>query len=74
MKLKGTLDTNEIKYITANIVVILEYLRSMGVVHRDLKPENLIFGTNNKLTCIDFGTADIMHHKGTNDDLYNRYM
>lgn len=46
----------------------------MGVVHRDLKPENLIFGTNNKLSCIDFGTADIMHLKGSNDDLYNRYM
>ena len=63
MKLKGTLDIDEVKYIAANIVIILEYLRSMGVVHRDLKPENLIFGLNNKLSCIDFGTADIMHVK-----------
>ena len=61
MKLKENLDKDEVKYITANIVIILDYLRQMGVVHRDLKPENLIFGTNNKLSCIDFGTADVMH-------------
>ena len=61
MKLKENLDKDEVKYITANIVIILDYLRQMGVVHRDLKPENLIFGINNKLSCIDFGTADVMH-------------
>lgn len=60
MKLKEILPEEEVRYLSANIVLILEYLRSVGVVHRDLKPENLIFSNDNKLTCIDFGTADIM--------------
>lgn len=39
----------------------------MGIVHRDLKPENLIFNSDNKLTIIDFGTADVFLKKGVND-------
>lgn len=74
MKLKETLPIEEARYIISNIVLILEYLRSMGVVHRDLKPENLIFGTDNKLKCIDFGTADVLKIPGINEDLYNKYM
>ena len=31
-----------VKFYTAEVVTILEYLRSKGVAHRDLKPSNLL--------------------------------
>ena len=42
-------------------------------MHRDLKPENLIFNDENKLTLIDFGTADVQLRKGHNEELFEKY-
>ncbi len=42
MKIKGKMNIDEVWYITAEIVKILEYLHSNGVIHWDLKPENLL--------------------------------
>lgn len=52
-----------VKFYTAEIVTILEYLRSKGVAHRDLKPSNLLLDSNYHLKIIDFGTAKIEEKK-----------
>ena len=52
-----------VKFYTAEIVTILEYLRSKGVAHRDLKPSNLLLDSNYHLKLIDFGTAKIVERK-----------
>jgi 3-phosphoinositide dependent protein kinase-1 len=46
-------------FIVAQIVSIIEYLHSVGVVHRDLKPENIVLTKEGHLKLIDFGTADV---------------
>ncbi|CAD8153011.1 unnamed protein product [Paramecium octaurelia] len=48
-----------IQFYTAEIVSILEYIHSKGIVHRDIKPENLLITEEKHLKLIDFGTAVI---------------
>lgn len=73
MRLKNKLDIEEARYLTAQIVLILEYLHSYRVIHRDLKPENLIFDKDGKLKVVDFGTADVLLREGVNDKLCEEY-
>ena len=54
-----------VKFYTAEIVTILEYLRGKGVAHRDLKPSNLLLDQNYHIKLIDFGTAKIVERKQT---------
>eukprot|EP00941_MAST-03F_sp_MAST-3F-sp1_P002993 g2993.t1 len=51
------LSLSQTLFYSAEIVVALQYLHSMGVVHRDLKPENLLLDCNGHLKLGDFGTA-----------------
>mmetsp|Transcript_8401 Transcript_8401/g.35143 ORF Transcript_8401/g.35143 Transcript_8401/m.35143 type:complete len:486 (+) Transcript_8401:160-1617(+) len=57
LKRVGPLSLECVRFYAAQIVVILETLRSANVAHRDLKPENLMLNQNNHLKLIDFGTA-----------------
>ncbi|CAD8062996.1 unnamed protein product [Paramecium sonneborni] len=61
LKLYGNqkLTNNIIQFYTAEIVSILEYVHSQGIVHRDIKPENLLITAERHLKLIDFGTAVI---------------
>lgn len=67
------IDIPVISYLSAQIVIILEYLHSNGIAHRDFKPENLLLTSEGKIKCIDFGTADVFHLEGVNDDLFQKY-
>jgi 3-phosphoinositide dependent protein kinase-1 len=58
-----------VKFYAAEIVTILEYLRSKGVAHRDLKPSNLLLDVNYHLKMIDFGTAKIVDGKEGGKDI-----
>lgn len=40
------------------MVLILEYLHSLGFSHRDFKPENLVLTKDGHLQLIDFGTLN----------------
>eukprot|EP01102_Stenamoeba_stenopodia_P020691 TRINITY_DN8162_c0_g1_i1.p1 TRINITY_DN8162_c0_g1~~TRINITY_DN8162_c0_g1_i1.p1 ORF type:complete len:476 (-),score=96.59 TRINITY_DN8162_c0_g1_i1:24-1451(-) len=57
LKRVGSFAEDVAAFYTAEIVVALEYIHSMGVIHRDLKPENILLDRNNHIKLIDFGTA-----------------
>lgn len=44
-------------FITACIVVSLEFVHSMNIIHKDLKPENIVFEENGYARLTDFGIA-----------------
>ncbi|MGL5876328.1 MAG: protein kinase domain-containing protein [Xenococcaceae cyanobacterium] len=46
----------EIVYLLQQILPVLDYIHSVGVIHRDISPENLILRTSDRLPMlIDFG-------------------
>lgn len=49
---------HQVIYFLAEVLSILEYIHSHGLIHRDLKPSNLIRRRHdNKLVLIDFGAV-----------------
>lgn len=73
IRLRGKLPLEEVRFCAAEILLMLEYIHSLGVVHRDLKPENILVDEHNHLKLIDFGTADVLPIKGVNDDLFTEF-
>jgi 3-phosphoinositide dependent protein kinase-1 len=53
----GRMNYEAVKFYTAEILLILEYIHSQGIAHRDLKAENLLMTKNRHLKLIDFATA-----------------
>ena len=46
----------EVKQLLTQVLPILEYIHSMGVIHRDISPDNLILHSHDQLpVLIDFG-------------------
>eukprot|EP00195_Chlamydomonas_chlamydogama_P005080 CAMPEP_0202904494 /NCGR_PEP_ID=MMETSP1392-20130828/29654_1 /ASSEMBLY_ACC=CAM_ASM_000868 /TAXON_ID=225041 /ORGANISM="Chlamydomonas chlamydogama, Strain SAG 11-48b" /LENGTH=338 /DNA_ID=CAMNT_0049592139 /DNA_START=42 /DNA_END=1055 /DNA_ORIENTATION=+ len=54
---QGKLSLEDARFYAAEVVLILDYLRSKEVVHRDLKPENLLLSGEGHLKLVDFGSA-----------------
>jgi len=46
-----------IQFITAEIILALEYLHNNNIIYRDLKPENILFDKNGHVRLTDFGLA-----------------
>jgi serine/threonine protein kinase len=47
---------DEIRQLLLNLLPVLEYIHSVGVIHRDIAPDNLILRSNDNLpVLIDFG-------------------
>lgn len=54
---KGRLSEDEARFYAAEIVDILEYLHSVGLIHRDVKPENLLLTSDGHIKIADFGSV-----------------
>jgi len=59
LKRQGCLNNVLAQHLTAEIVLALEYLRSMQIVHRDLKPGNIVLDANYHIKLIDFATCKV---------------
>jgi serine/threonine protein kinase len=55
---QGLLSESSVKEILINILPVLDYVHSKGIVHRDIKPDNiLIRNSDRKPVLIDFGAV-----------------
>lgn len=53
----GPLSEEVVRDWLGQILSILKYCHSLGVIHRDVKPENLLLGKDGRIYLIDFGIA-----------------
>jgi serine/threonine-protein kinase len=54
----GVLNENQVKRVLGQILPVLEYIHSQGVIHRDIKPHNIIRREyDGELVLIDFGAV-----------------
>ncbi|KAM7395261.1 hypothetical protein PAMA_006836 [Pampus argenteus] len=52
------------QFYTAEVVLALDAIHSMGFIHRDVKPDNMLLGQNGHLKLADFGTCMKMDSTG----------
>ncbi|KDO31195.1 agc/rsk/rsk-unclassified protein kinase [Saprolegnia parasitica CBS 223.65] len=51
------LSETAVQFYAAELVVVLEYLHTLGIVHRDLTPNNILVHETGHLILCDFGNA-----------------
>lgn len=60
LRQQGVFSETEVKNILMDILPVLEYIHSKGVVHRDIKPDNIILRhADGKPVLIDFGAVKV---------------
>uniref|UniRef100_A0A3Q3W352 Rho-associated protein kinase 2 n=1 Tax=Mola mola TaxID=94237 RepID=A0A3Q3W352_MOLML len=66
VNLTSTYDVPEkwAKFYTAEVVMALDAIHSMGFIHRDVKPDNMLLDRNGHLKLADFGTCMKMDSTG----------
>ncbi|XP_047377903.1 rho-associated protein kinase 2 isoform X2 [Sciurus carolinensis] len=52
------------KFYTAEVVLALDAIHSMGLIHRDVKPDNMLLDKHGHLKLADFGTCMKMDETG----------
>lgn len=52
---KGKLEENHVKILFYQILQIISFIHSRGIVHHDIKPENILFSNEMYPQIIDFG-------------------
>ncbi|XP_064600441.1 3-phosphoinositide-dependent protein kinase 1-like [Liolophura sinensis] len=64
----SSFDENCTRFYSAELVVAIEYLHSLGIIHRDLKPENILLNDEMHIQITDFGSAKMIKTDVDNTD------
>lgn len=58
LKESGLFSERDVKSLLLNLLPVLDYIHSQGIIHRDIKPENIMLRENDgKPVLIDFGAV-----------------
>ena len=57
--MRNGLDVRCSQFVSAEILLALEHMHSLGIVHRDLKPENVLLSEGMHVKVSDFGSAAV---------------
>ncbi|MBC1195066.1 GUN4 domain-containing protein [Microcystis aeruginosa BLCCF158] len=61
LKSQGVFNEAKIKALLTDILPVLDFIHSQGVVHRDIKPENIIRrNSDKKAVLVDFGASKVV--------------
>jgi len=61
LKEKGVFNEAKIRALLTDILPVLDFIHSKGVIHRDIKPENIIRrASDNKAVLVDFGASKVV--------------
>jgi serine/threonine protein kinase len=61
LRSQGVFNEAKIKALLTDILPVLDFIHSQGVVHRDIKPENLIRrNSDKKAVLVDFGASKVV--------------
>lgn len=61
LRSQGVFNEAKIKALLTDILPVLDFIHSRGVVHRDIKPENIIRrNSDKKAVLVDFGAAKLV--------------
>ncbi len=59
LRRRTRLDVESARFVTAQLVLALSHIHSIGVVHMDVKPENCLLDARGRLRLADFNAAAI---------------
>lgn len=56
----GRLSEPSTRFVSAQVILAIEYLHSLSIVHRDIKPDNVLLDSNGYIKLTDFGISKIL--------------
>ncbi len=63
---QGSMNEDEVQTMLLNLLPVLDYIHSQGIIHRDIKPDNIIARRQtNSYVLIDFGIVKEVMGQGT---------